>query len=296
MLLLCLIWSLQQIALKAVAHLMAPMLQIALRSGVALALVACLMAWRGERFDWKGWRPGLAVGALFALEYLFVAEALRQTSAGHTVVFLYTSPVFAAIGLHLKLPSERLSRTQWAGIALAFGGVAYSFLGGRAAGGAAVSLWGDTLALLGGAAWGATTVTLRSTSLSTTAPNQAILYQLGGAFFLLAPAAVLAGQTHFDPTPLLWASLAYQTFIMSFASLLVWFWLLRHYVAATLGVFTFLTPVLGVVLGALLLGEPIEPRFVVGSLGVLAGLATVSLHRPLSARARQLLAYCTSAA
>lgn len=284
MLMLCVIWSLQQIAIKAVGDNMAPMLQIALRSGVAFALVAALMAWRKERFDWSAWRPGLLVGVLFALEYLFVAEALRLTSAGHTVVFLYTSPIFAALGLHLKLPAERLSLTQWGGIALAFGGVAYAFLGGASSvhTSTQVSLSGDLLALLGGAAWGGTTVAIRTTRLSVTAPNQTILYQLAGAFLLLLPVAVLLGQTYFKPTPLVWASLAYQTFIMSFASLLAWFWLLRHYLASRLGVFTFLTPVLGVVLGALLLGEPLETQFVVGALIVLTGLTTVSLHIPIS--------------
>ena len=292
MLMLCVIWSLQQIALKAVGDNVAPMLQIALRSGVAFGLVAALMVWRKERFDWRAWRPGLLVGTLFALEYLFVAEALRLTSAGHTVVFLYTSPVFAAIGLHLKLPAERLSVTQWSGIALAFGGVAYAFLGGDASNAHAstqVSLWGDVLALLGGAAWGATTVAIRTTRLSVTAPNQTILYQLGGAFFLLLPVAVLMGQTYFKPTPLVWASLAYQTFIMSFASLLAWFWLLRHYLASRLGVFTFLTPVFGVVLGALILDEPLEPQFVVGAMIVLMGLTTVSLHTPIAVFARRLM-------
>lgn len=290
MLMLCVIWSLQQIAIKVVGDNMAPMLQIALRSGVAFALVAALMVWRKERFDWSAWRPGLLIGVLFALEYLFVAQALRLTSAGHTVVFLYTSPIFAAIGLHLKLPAERLSVTQWGGIALAFAGVAYAFLGGAVASAhisTQVSLLGDLLALLGGAAWGGTTVAIRTTRLSVTAPNQTILYQLAGAFLLLLPVAVLLGQTYFKPTPLVWASLAYQTFIMSFASLLAWFWLLRHYLASRLGVFTFLTPVLGVVLGALLLGEPLEAQFVVGALIVLAGLATVSLHIPIAVFARR---------
>ena len=154
MLLLCLIWSLQQIALKAVGDQVAPLLQIAQRSGVALRLVAALILWRGERFDWRGWRAGLLVGALFALEYLFVAEALRHTSAGHTAVFLYTSPLFAAIGLHLMLPSERLLATQWAGIALAFCGVAWSVLGGAAGAATQVSLQGDLLALLDAAIGG----------------------------------------------------------------------------------------------------------------------------------------------
>ena len=289
MLMLCVIWSLQQIAIKAVGDQMAPMLQIALRSGVALVMVAGLMVWRKERFDWRAWKAGAVIAALFALEYLLVAQALRFTSAGHTLVFLYTSPVFAAMGLHLKLPSERLTRIQWLGVALAFGGVAYAFLGGDVPGTptrtlietqspVVLALWGDFLALLAGAAWGATTVAIRTTQLSVTAPNQTILYQLCGAFFFLLPIAVLTGQTHFEPTPLVWISLAYQTFIMSFVSLLVWFWLLRHYLASRLGVLTFLTPVIGVVLGAVLLGEPLESQFIVGAAVVLLGITTVSLH------------------
>jgi drug/metabolite transporter (DMT)-like permease len=243
------------------------------------------MVWRKERFDWRAWKAGAVIAALFALEYLLVAQALRFTSAGHTLVFLYTSPVFAAIGLHLKLPSERLTRIQWLGVALAFGGVAYAFLGGDAPdiktanqNSVVLALWGDFLALLAGAAWGATTVAIRTTQLSVTAPNQTILYQLCGAFFFLLPIAVLTGQTHFEPTPLVWLSLAYQTFIMSFVSLLVWFWLLRHYLASRLGVLTFLTPVIGVVLGAVLLGEPLEAQFIAGAAVVLLGITTVSLH------------------
>jgi drug/metabolite transporter (DMT)-like permease len=171
------------------------------------------------------------------------------------------------------------------GVALAFGGVAYAFLGGDAPdiktatpNSVVLALWGDFLALLAGAAWGATTVAIRTTQLSVTAPNQTILYQLCGAFFFLLPIAVLTGQTHFEPTPLVWLSLAYQTFIMSFVSLLVWFWLLRHYLASRLGVLTFLTPVIGVVLGAVLLGEPLEAQFIAGAAVVLLGITTVSLH------------------
>ena len=294
MLTLCVIWSLQQIALKAVGDNMAPMLQIAVRSGAAFLLVAGYMAWRRESMDWKSWRSGLAAGALFGLEYVFVAEALRYTSAGHTIVFLYTSPVFAAIGLHVKLPAERLSPVQWSGIVLAFCGVAYAFLGGDKAAtapsvSAPVSLWGDMLALAGGAAWGATTVVIRTTRLALIGPSQTLLYQLGVAFVILLLAAVFSGQTYFTPAPLVWAGLAYQIFIMSFASLLAWNWLLRHYVATHLGVFTFLTPVLGVVLGALLLGEPLEVQFVAGAFIVLMGIIMVSLHIPISAYARRIM-------
>ena len=97
------------------------MLHIALRSGLSAVLVALFMRWRGEPQHAPDglWKPGMAVGALFALEYLAVGAGLQYTSAAHMAVFLYAAPVFAALGLHWKLPSERLAQLQWLGIGLA---------------------------------------------------------------------------------------------------------------------------------------------------------------------------------
>ncbi len=128
MLLLCLVWGLQQVALKATAAEIAPIFQIALRSGVAALLVGMVMLVRGERLPLAAtWRAGLVVGLLFGLEFLLVGEGLRHTNASHMVVFLYTAPIFAALGLHWKLPSERLGAVQWLGITLAFGGWRWHF-------------------------------------------------------------------------------------------------------------------------------------------------------------------------
>lgn len=295
MLLLCLIWSMQQIALKATAADIAPMLQIALRSGVGALLVSVFMAIRGQHVSLAdgNWRPGLVVGGLFALEYLLVSESLRYTSAAHLVVFLYTAPVFAALGLHWKLPSERLAALQWVGIALAFGGIAVAFLGGghRVTAGEPFNvLLGDFLALMAGAAWGATTVVVRTTSLSSLPAAQTLLYQLLAAFVLLLTASFILGQTTFHPTPLaLWA-LAFQSLIVSFASFLAWFWLLRHYQASRLGVLSFTTPLFGIVLGAWLLNEPINPSFMTGSLLILPGIVLVSSYGMLKQWAGALIA------
>lgn len=279
MVLLCMLWSLQQISLKAAAADVSPMLMVALRSAVAALLVAGVMAWRRERVALATgrWRPGLMVGLLFALEYLFVAEALRHTQASHVVVFLYTSPIFAAVGLHLKLPAERLRPLQWAGIAIAFGGIALAF-GGRGGGTATAMLWGDLLALAAGASWGATTVVIRCSRLSEAPASETLLYQLLGACVLLGAGALATGQTALHATPAFWVHLGFQALIVSFASFLVWFWLLRHYLASRLGVLSFLTPILGVVFGAWLLAERLDAAFVAGAGLVLAGVMVVSAH------------------
>lgn len=279
----CLVWGLQQVALKAGAVDVAPLLQIALRSGVAALGVAAVMFWRGEQPAWREgtWRPGLVVGGLFALEYLLVGESLRHTQAAHVVVFLYTAPIFAALGLHRRLPAERLNRVQWAGILLAFAGIAAAFVAraqpGAAAGGAA-ALWGDLLALLGGAAWGATTVVLRSSKLAQAPATQTLLVQLVVAFVVLGLAALLLGQAHFRPTREAWGLLAFQSLVVSFASFLLWFRLLRQYVASQLGVLSFMTPLFGVAFGVWLLNEALEPGFGLGAALVLAGIVLVSAH------------------
>lgn len=102
MLLLCSIWALQQVLLKAAAVDITPMMQVALRSGMSAVLVWLLMRWRGERLDLGGrdLKPGLLVGLLFAVEFLFVAEGIRHTTASHAAVFLYTAPIFVALALH----------------------------------------------------------------------------------------------------------------------------------------------------------------------------------------------------
>lgn len=279
MLVLCLIWGLQQVVLKAAAADVTPLMQIALRTGIAAVLVGLLMARRGERIRLSDgtWRPGLLVGFLFALEFLLVGEGLRFTTAAHMVVFLYTAPIFVALGLHWKLPAERLATLQWLGVALAFGGIVITFFGReQPARELAAMLWGDFLALGAGIAWAATTVAVRLSSLAREPATKTLFYQLAVSFVLLMLATIALGQTGFKPTPLAWGSLLFQSLVVSFASYLTWFWLLRHYLASRLGVFSFLTPLFGVAFGVWLLDEPLEPSFLVGAILVCAGIVLVS--------------------
>lgn len=282
MLVLCAIWGLQQVALKAAGADIAPILQLAIRSGIAAVLVGLLMLARRERLSLHDgtWRPGLLVGFLFALEFVFVGEGLRYTSASHMAIFLYTAPIFAALGLHWKLPAERLKPLQWAGIGLAFAGIIVSFAGrGGGGGGDASMMWiGDLLGIAGGMAWAATTLAVRFSSLSEASASVTLLYQLLGAFVILSLAAVLMDQTAVRFTLLSVASLAFQAIIVSFLSFLVWFSLLRLYLASRLGVLSFITPLFGIGFGVWLLDEPLDANFVAGSLLVLVGILMVSGH------------------
>ncbi|MEZ2720816.1 DMT family transporter [Paenalcaligenes hominis] len=281
MVLLCFAWALAQVGLKYTAYDMAATLQIALRSLGGAVLTWCFVRWRGQRlFTLAGaWKPGLLVGVLFAGEFFFVGEALRYTTASHVSIFLYTAPIFAALGLHFFSPDERLQPLQWLGVLLAFVGVAVSFLGRETTTTTLTSpnmLLGDGLALLGGLFWGATTVVVRGTCLKNAPATETLFYQLIGAFVILLSGAFLTGQTAIHWSWALVANLAFQTVVVSFASLLVWFWLLRKYLASRLGVLSFMTPLFGVMLGVILLNEHIERSFVMGAACVVLGIILVS--------------------
>lgn len=280
MVLLCAIWGAQQVAIKLAAHDVVPIMQVGLRSGISAALVGLLMCRRGEKLSLRDGtlRPGLLAGALFAAEFLFVAEGLRHTSASHMAVLIYTSPIFTAIGLHFTIRSERLGRRQWLGIGMAFAGIAAAFAGGWLHSDVSLRImWGDLLGVLAGAAWGATTVVIRGSALSEAAPSKTLLYQLAVGCVLLLGAAVVSGQaTRVSMTAVAWTSLLFQGVVVSFASYLVWFWLLRRYVASQVAVFSFMSPLFGVTFGVLVLHEPVDVFFAVGAALVLAGITVVT--------------------
>lgn len=289
---LCLIWGIQQVMIKWAAPDIAPVMQAAARSGISALLVALLICWRG---GWEQvgatWKGGLLAGSLFGLEFLLIAEGLQLTSAAHMSVFLYTAPVFTALGLHFMLPSERLRPLQWLGILLAFGGIAIAFAGGLSLDNLdGRMLLGDAMGVMAGMAWGATTVVVRGSRLSEAPATLTLFYQLIVGFVGLLLIAALTGQLgHVTLTPVAVGSVLFQGIVVSFISYLTWFWLLRRYLASNLAVFSFITPLFGVTFGVLLLGEPLSLNFIFGAVCVLLGITLVSAEQWVRRRLRSLL-------
>jgi drug/metabolite transporter (DMT)-like permease len=282
LLLCCALWGLGQVATKLTLVEIPPLMQAAARSVGAALLLLVWMRWRGLAMPWRDGSlgPGLAAGALFALEFACIFAGLQYTTASRMVVFLYTAPFVVALGMPFISRRENLSALQWAGLLLAFAGVVWAFaegFGGQAPAGSQQWL-GDALGLGAALAWAAVTLLIRGTGLARIAPERTLLYQLLVSALLLAAASALAGEPW--PSRLTGASLwplAFQVVVITFFTYLSWFWLLRHYPATQVSAFTLLTPLLGLVAGAWILNEALTTRLVLAMVAVCVGIALVSL-------------------
>ena len=276
----CFLWGLNQVAAKAALPEVPALWQAAARSLVGAVLVWCWSRLRGiALFTPDGsLAGGLLAGALFGAEFLCIFVGLQFTTASRMVVFIYISPFVVALGMPFIARAERLSVVQMAGLLLAFAGVAWAFAEGFASPAAGPrQLLGDALGVAAGVLWGATTLAIRGTALSNAPAEKTLLYQLAVSGVLLGAAALL-GDAPWPATlsKLAWSSMLFQIVAVTSFSYLVWFWLVRSYPATRLASFTLLTPVFGLVLGAVLLGEAITARLVTALIAVAAGIVLVN--------------------
>jgi drug/metabolite transporter (DMT)-like permease len=264
--------------MKSVAADVPPTMQLAIRFAVASIFFGVWVAVREGRrvFDDGTLSSGLLLGFMFSMEFILIGSSLNHTSAAHTTVFLYSAPIFTALGLQF-LPEERLDRIQWLGIGAAFVGIVVAFLGPGSRPVADLII-GDLLALSAGVAWGMSNVILRRGRIGGVATAKTVLYQVSVAAIVLFSYCVISGQAHVVPTMPAILALLFQTLVISVVSYLLWFWLLRHYFTSRLMMLSLMTPLFGVLFGALLLRDPIEPRFALGALLVLGGILTVNIQ------------------
>ena len=284
-LVLCAIWGLQPVVVKTILGDVAPTMQLSIRFfGSAIFFGAWLLFREGRRAFTDGTlRSGLLLGSAFALEFVFMGVALAHTTAAHTIVFLYSAPIFTALGLQF-LPEERLRSVQWAGIGLAFLGIVVAFLGngGRPAD---EMIEGDLFALCGGLCWGLSNVVLRHGRIGNATTIKTVFFQVAVAAVVLLVFSGYAGTTRVVLSTAAILALLFQTLVIAIGTYLLWFWLLRQYLTSRLMLLSLLTPVFGVALGALILDDPIDARFALGTMLVLIGILIVNarqlLQRPV---------------
>jgi drug/metabolite transporter (DMT)-like permease len=280
MLVLCASWGLNQVAMKLALVDIPPLTQGALRSLGALPIVLFVATVRGVPLTARDGTlvAGLVAGTLFGLEFAFMYYGLLFTTASRGVVFVYTAPIFIALGARIFL-HESLAPGQWAGLALSFLGIVVAMGVPDPTAGTGI-LIGDALMIAGGVLWASATLVIKCTVLATAPTEKASIYQYAVSALIFAAAAPMAGEhlTHV-PSVVSLSSLAYQSFWIMGITFTIWFGFVVRYSASRLSAFSYLTPLFGVAAGHWIMGDPLSPTFAVAGGMVIGGLALVNRPR-----------------
>ena len=270
-LLLTILWGLNYPAVKVSNTGLSPVFTTFLRSVIAtfFGVIYCLVVKQPLFHRGILLFHGAMVGILFGLEFVFLYFGLLYTNAARAAIFVYLAPFVVAIGAHLFL-KERLNGLKISGLILAFLGIFLVFKG-KPTGYNKLMLIGDLCEIMAAILWGATTIYIKKYLAQRVHPINTFLYQLAFSIPIILVGALLLEDTWIkELTMPVISSLFYQSVIIAFASYLAWFKLIHVYPVAQLSVFTFLTPIFGVLSGVIFMKDQL-------TMGLLSGLIVVCI-------------------
>lgn len=275
----CLIWGTTYLAIKVALETIPPFLMGGLRYTTAGLLLALILRLRGHRLPASSAWPSIAIVGFFMLMFgnggVVLAE--QWIPSGLTAVLIGTSP-FWMTGIDALLSRDRVIHLrQWLGLAIGFAGIVMLVWPEITAGGVSGRnfAWGVVSVQAACVGWAiGSAYTKRHVLPSDILGSAALQMLFGGASMLIA--GTLLGEWHaLSFTPKTAAMFAYLTLAGSLVAYACFSYALKHLDVAIVSLYTYVNPVIAVILGTLLLAEPFHMRMVVAAGIILMGMLIV---------------------
>lgn len=278
-----LLLALNQISIKVVNEGLQPVFFAGIRSVLAVFVVWAWLWFRGRppKLTREALWPGIAIGVIFAVEFLFLFVALDLTTVGRASVLMYSMPLWFALMAHFGL-GDRITPMKAIGLALAFAGTAWAILGG--AKGGQGSLLGDLCAIGAALGWAGTAFIVRRPVMRAVGPEMQLFWMVLVSAPILLVVAPFYGPLIRDFEPLHLVLVLFQSSVVVAGGFILWLWLMSVYPSGTVAAFSFLTPVLAILLGAVFFSESLSAA-ILGP-GLLVGIGIVLINRSVSAAAK----------
>jgi drug/metabolite transporter (DMT)-like permease len=220
-------------------------------------------------------RALLFLVVLFIVQIYTLNAGTHLTLAGRSTVFISIYPFFTAFFAHIFIPGDRLSRLKVIGMILSFVGVVTIFAESLAVG-RFEYLPGDILVFISGLLLGARQVYTKRLTQNID-PARILLWQAAMSLpIFIVASLLLEDQSSYQYSTAVAGAILYQGLVIAGFCFMVITALLRRHRASRLGVFGFVTPVIGVVLSNVLLGEGISTGLLVSMFLVGIGIAIVN--------------------
>jgi O-acetylserine/cysteine efflux transporter len=270
--LVCLAWGLNAVAGKVGVTHLPPLFFTALRFSIMLAvLVPFIRPVARDQF------PILLGGVFFmgALHFGLIFTGSHYSNASTVAIVNQLNVPFGSL-LAMVFLSEQIGWRRWSGIAISFAGVVvFSFDAN-----VKTHEFGIFLLVMDALAMGIGSVLLRR--LSGIKPLVMLSWMsLVGTPLLWAATLLLEGgqmeAAHTAPWQG-WAALAFATIAGGFIGHTAYYYLLQRYDVSLVGAMLLTVPLIGVISGVILLGDPLDAKIAVGAALTIAGVAIVMIR------------------
>jgi len=287
LLILYLVWGSTYLGIAIAVDTIPPFVMASVRFFVAgLVLLVWSVAREGRSFVMptrREWRDSAIVGALLLGGGMgMVAFGEQTVPSGITALLVAMMPVWVAILGRIFL-GEHLPRLAVAGIVVGFAGVAI-LAGPSALGGSgALDPLGLGAILLSPLAWASGSLFASHRASLPPRPLVATGVQMVSGGLVLGMMGLLSGEAgHFDVSAVSrdsFLALLYLTIIGSLLAFTAYGWLLRIAPLPLVATYAYVNPIVAVILGAIVLREPIEPRTVLAGSVIVFAVALIVTAR-----------------
>jgi drug/metabolite transporter (DMT)-like permease len=278
------VWGSTFYAIRVGVREVPPLLYCAMRF-VAAGLLVYLWATvqKEKQPSPRQWLSAFLLAFLiFVVDYGFLFWAEQRVPSGIAAVILATIPAFMALSEIVILRTQRLTARLALALLAGIAGVAVlmsrSMIFGKL-GGAPIDTFGAAGLIVGAISWSIASALARKLPLPASKVMSSGAQMLAGGAMLLAVSAARGEGRGFDLLAVsrnAWIALVYLVFAGSIAGFTAYVWLLHHESPTKVGTYAYVNPVVAVIIGYFLGGEPLGARTVVGGVFVLASVVTIT--------------------
>lgn len=293
--LLALIWGSSFLFIRIGVEQLPPFQLVFLRTAIAALGLHLVVALRGMRLpqDWRSLGDLLVLGLVnTVLPFALITWGETRIESGLASVLQGTAALFTLVLAHFSFADERITWRKAAGLLIGFLGVVLLATRGSGAPGASadgaehllgqLAVIGASLCYAIGGTYGRRAMQRKMEPVVVAAGTMTVAAAVSGVITLIAPLVGGPAPTGLaELSPIVLGAVLALGLINTFGAYLIFYPLVAVLGATRASLVTYVIPVVGLALGALVLAEPIDLLLIVGAALIVGGIGVVNLTTPL---------------
>jgi drug/metabolite transporter (DMT)-like permease len=276
------VWGSTFLAIRIGVAEVPPFLLAAMRFFTAGLLLYLWAISRGDpspnRRQWSS--VALLAILIFIMDYGLLFWAEQRVPSGVAAVMMALIPAFTALSEIIILGTQRLTLRLALALIIGIAGVAVLMSRSLNLGGTPIDRLGASALIVAALGWSVASALARKVPLPSSKVMSSGAQMLSGGVFLGVASAALGEFRVFHPAAVsarAWLSLVYLIVPGSIIAFTAYVWLLHRESPTKVGTYAYVNPVVAVLLGYFVGGEPLGPRTILGTLCVLISVVAITM-------------------